>query len=125
MSDVPLRRNMVELSRNGIVLCFAEVARTHRQKLIGLMGRGRIEGAMVFPQVTRVHTFGMRRPIDVAYCAADGTVIEVETLSPFRIGKRVRAEEHGAKVSFVVEAAAGRMLAWGIQPGNILHVGSR
>lgn len=38
---------------------------------------------------TRVHTFGVRCPLDIAHCDRHGLVLRVETMAPNRIGPRV------------------------------------
>lgn len=45
-------------------------------RLRGLMGRDGFEGALLIAPCHDIHTFGMARPIDVAFLARDGTVVE-------------------------------------------------
>lgn len=53
-----------------------EIACSMRSRLMGLYGRGSFDGALLLVPCNDVHTFGMRRPIDVAFVAADGVVLE-------------------------------------------------
>ena len=53
-----------------------EIACTIRSRLLGLFGRPGFDGVLLLVPCHDVHTFGMSRPIDVAFVAADGTVIE-------------------------------------------------
>lgn len=53
-----------------------EIACTMRTRLLGLFGRPGFDGALLLVPCHDIHTFGMSRPIDVAFVAADGTVIE-------------------------------------------------
>lgn len=53
-----------------------EIACTMRARLLGLYGRAGFDGALLLAPCHDIHTFGMRRPIDVAFIAADGTVVE-------------------------------------------------
>ena len=73
-------------------------------RLKGLMGRRRLtpgEGLILSP-CNQVHTFCMRWPIDVLYLTKDLRVLRVETLSPGRIGPRVK----GARLVLEVEAGS-------------------
>ena len=47
-----------------------------RSRLLGLYGRRGFDGALLLVPCHDVHTFGMSRPLDIAFVAADGTVIE-------------------------------------------------
>ena len=59
---------MASLVRDGTVLASAEVATTRRARRRGLLGRDGVDGAFVLRPCRQVHTFGMRFPIDVAWC---------------------------------------------------------
>jgi hypothetical protein len=63
-----------------------------------------------------VHTFFVRRPLDLAYCDREGRVLRVEAArQPWGVGPRVR----GART--VWETAAGG-LADALSPGDVLAV---
>lgn len=51
-------------------------------RLRGLLGRCRFSGALMLTPCQSVHTFGMRAPIDVAFVARDGTVLETRRSVP-------------------------------------------
>ncbi len=53
-----------------------EVASSIHARLIGLLGRREFDGALLLIPCHDIHTVGMRRSIDVAFIARDGTVIE-------------------------------------------------
>ncbi len=53
-----------------------EIACTVRARLLGLLGRPGFEGMLVLVPCHDIHTFGMRRPLDVAFVAVDGTILE-------------------------------------------------
>ena len=55
-----------------------EVACTMRARLKGLIGRDDFEGALLLIPCNDIHTVAMRRPIDVAFIAHDGTVVEAQ-----------------------------------------------
>jgi len=66
----------------------AHVARTRRERAIGLLGqRGLTRGDGLWISPTRgVHTCGMRFPIDIAALDADGRVIDqVVAMKPWRL----------------------------------------
>ena len=58
------------------VLTNVEIACTVRSRLKGLYGRGGFDGALLLAPCNDVHTLAMRRPIDIAFLAPDGTVLE-------------------------------------------------
>src|SRR5215467_5422552 len=89
------------LVRDGDVLATAEVAHDARDRRRGLLGRDAYEGAFVIRHCRNVHTFGMRFPIDVAFCDAAGTVLRTCSLPPWRVSPIVWS------AAFVVEAAEG------------------
>lgn len=53
-----------------------EIACTLRARLRGLYGRTRLDGVLLLVRCNDIHTFAMKRAIDVAFVARDGTVIE-------------------------------------------------
>jgi uncharacterized membrane protein (UPF0127 family) len=104
------------LLSDGKVLAAAEVADTMAARSKGLLGRGSCDGAMVLPRTRMVHTFGMRFPIDVAFCDKELVVVDLATLRPWRMSRprpRVRS---------VVEAEAGAFDRWGVRVGDRLEV---
>lgn len=98
------------------VVVTAEVARSSSARRRGLLGRDRVDGALVLPKCRQVHTLGMRCAIDVAFCAADGTVLRVITLPRHRLSPLVWRSR------FVIEAAAGAMAAWPLHAGDVVQV---
>ena len=53
-----------------------EIACTMRSRLLGLFGRPGFDGVLLLVPCHDIHTFGMSRPIDAAFVAADGTILE-------------------------------------------------
>ena len=53
-----------------------ELACSLAARLRGLAARGVFDGVLLLAPCNDVHTFTMRRQIDIAFVAADGTVIE-------------------------------------------------
>ncbi|MCY3561757.1 MAG: DUF192 domain-containing protein [bacterium] len=98
------------------VLASLEVAHSAARRARGLLGRDEIDGALWLPRTRAVHTLGMRFAIDVAYCDADGTVLALVTMRPWRLGlPRLAARS-------VVEAQAGNLRRWGVAVGTVLEV---
>jgi len=93
-------------------------AQTFLSRLVGLLGTAAIaegEGLWIAP-CRRVHTLGMRYPIDVAFLDARGVVVgTLEGLPPNRIG-RVFRDARGA-----LELRAGTLAATGTAPGDRLE----
>ncbi len=104
------------LVRDGDVLASAEIAETRAERRRGLAGVTEIEGALVLRPCRHVHTVGVRVPIDVALCAADGRVLHVETLRPRRLSSIVWSTR------WVVEARAGAFEQWRVRAGDVLEV---
>jgi uncharacterized membrane protein (UPF0127 family) len=103
---------MAWLVRDGDVLAAVEVAESGRARRRGLMHRDRFDGALVLRPCRNVHTAGMRFPIDVAFCDAEGTVLRTTTLAPWRISPIVR------RAAFVIEAEAGAFDRWRLARGD-------
>ncbi len=104
------------LVTGGRVLASAEVARSHRDKGRGLLGRDALEGAFVIPHCRWVHTLGMRFPIDVAYLDADGVVLKIVHLPRHRVGPPVR------HARMVIESSAGALERWGLRLGDTVEL---
>ena len=104
------------LVRDGDVLGTAEVARTAKSRRRGLLGRDGHDGALVLQPCRHVHTAGMRFPIDVAFCDAEGVVLRTVTLAPWRLSPYVR------RAAFVVEAEAGAFERWRLRAGDRLEL---
>lgn len=104
------------LLRDGEVLAAAEIAASARERARGVRGRAQLVGVIVLMPCRQVHSFGVRFPLDVAFCARDGTVLRTITLEPRRISApRLRAR-------FAVEAPAGAFARWKVEPGQVLEV---
>jgi uncharacterized membrane protein (UPF0127 family) len=107
---------MTWLIREDDVLAVAEVAATRRDRRRGLIGRDDLEGAIVLRPCRQVHTFGMRFPIDVAFCDRTGTVLNLSTLAPRRISRTVW------RSAFAIEARAGSFERWRLRPGDVVEI---
>jgi uncharacterized membrane protein (UPF0127 family) len=104
------------LVRGDDVLAAAEVAVTRLQRRRGLAGRPQVDGVLVLRPCRHVHTFGMRVPIDVAFCDRDGFVLHVASLAPRRLSRPV------PRAYFAIEAAAGSFDRWKLGPGDVIEV---
>jgi uncharacterized protein len=107
---------MTWLVRGEDVLAVAEVAASPRRRARGLMGREDVEGVLVLRPCRQVHTFGMRFPIDVAFCDGAGIVLHLSTLPPRRVSRPVWHS------SFVIEARAGSFERWKLQAGDVVEI---
>ena len=103
------------LVRDGEVLAALEAPDGSSGRMRGLMGRTGFEGVMVFRPCRNVHTFGMRFPIDVAFCDRGGVVLRTCTLPPRRISPLV------FRAAMVFEAKAGAFDHWRLQVGDRLE----
>jgi uncharacterized membrane protein (UPF0127 family) len=88
----------------GVILASeAYFANSFAARLIGLMGRSEIAPSLALgiPDCDWVHTFGVRLPLDIAYCDRKGTVLRlVENLIPNRAAPRVP----GARMTWEMKA---------------------
>ena len=98
------------------VVASLEIAQTRRERRRGLLGRDRIEGAMLIDPARSVHTIGMRFAIDVAHCDRRLRVLKVRSMARHRLGLPV------LRSRVVIEAEKGSFQRWGIEPGVELEV---
>jgi hypothetical protein len=104
------------LLRDGEVLASLEVAGSRRARSRGLLGRDRVDGALLLRPCRSVHTVGMRFPIDVAFCDDELRVLRVVTMPRHRLSRLVWRSRA------VIEAEAGAFARWGLRPGDQLEV---
>jgi uncharacterized membrane protein (UPF0127 family) len=104
------------LLRDGDVLASAELADSFGHRAKGLLGKSSFEGAMVLPRTRSIHTIGMRFAIDVAFCDGDMMVLDLATLSPWRMSLPRR------RCRLIIEAQAGAFDRWGLRVGDRLEV---
>jgi uncharacterized membrane protein (UPF0127 family) len=104
------------LIRGDDVLAAAEVAVTRTQRRRGLAGRDGFEGVLILRPCRQVHTFGMRFPIDVAFCDRYGFLLHRSTLPPRRVSALVW------RSYFALEAPAGAFDRWGLELGDVVEV---
>lgn len=107
---------MASLWRGDEELATADVARTRAARRRGLLGRDGVDGALVLAPARAVHTLGMRFDLDVAFVAADGTVLATCRMRRNRVGlPRWRARS-------VLETEAGAFERWGLAAGDVVDV---
>lgn len=78
-----------------------EVADTFSSRFLGLMGKRSLDSSegLLLRKCSRVHTCFMLFPIDVAYLSSTYNVLSVETLSPWKMGSRVKGAAHVLELS--------------------------
>ncbi|MEU5366732.1 DUF192 domain-containing protein [Streptomyces sp. NPDC005925] len=109
-------RAVVPGAAGGPVRVPLEIAASYRARTKGLLGRDRVDGAILLTPANSIHTFRMRIPIDVAYLDRHLHVIAVRTMRPGRLGlPRPRSRS-------VLEAEAGVMAEWGLVVGARVEV---
>ena len=78
------------LLRDGEVLCALEVTESREERMVGLLNRDGIEGAILIRPARSVHSVGMAFPLDVAFCTKDLVVLRTMSkwagLAGLRIG---------------------------------------
>ena len=104
------------LLRDDRVLAALELAEARRDRIRGLLGRDGIDGALLLRPGKSVHSFGMRFPLDVAFCDREMVVLCTLALPPNRL-TRPRLRCHS-----ILEAEAGAFERWKLRPGDQLQV---
>ncbi len=107
---------MAWLLRDGEVLASLEVADSRPARRKGLLGRDGVDGALLLPTARSVHSFGMRFPIDVAWCDRDLNVLRVTRLPRNRMTRSV------LRANAVLEAEAGSFARWNLAVGDHLEM---
>ena len=108
---------MAWLLREGEVLAALEIADSRKARRKGLVGRDGIDGALLLPSARMgVHSFGMRFPLDVAFCDRDMVVRRVMCLKP------VRMTRPSFSAPCVIEAEAGAFERWSLSLGDHLEI---
>jgi len=108
---------MAWLLREGEVLAALEIAASRKARRKGLVGRDGIDGALLLPSARMgVHSFGMRFPLDVAFCDRAMVVRRLTTMRP------VRMTRPSFSAPCVIEAEAGAFERWGLNIGDELEI---
>jgi uncharacterized protein len=95
-----------------------ELANTRRARRRGLLGRDAInvDEAMFISPCVAVHTAFMRFAIDVVFVDRDGRAVQiVQDMQPWRMAASLKG-------CAVIELAAGRVKACGVQVGDRLSL---
>jgi uncharacterized membrane protein (UPF0127 family) len=105
--------------RSGAVLATSvDMALTRSARRRGLLGRAMLPAheAMFISPCLAVHTVGMPFPIDVAFVDKTGRAVRlVHNLRPWRLAAALRGRS-------VIELAAGRLRACGVEVGDRLSL---
>jgi len=104
------------LIRDDEVLAALEVADTRRRRTRGLLGRDGIDGGLLIRPARQVHTFGMRFPIDVAFCTRDLVVVRTVSMP------RNRVSRVSLRGNCIIEAEAGAFERWRLRSGDQLEI---
>lgn len=107
---------MAWLLRGGDVLASLELARSWRDRAVGLIGKRSYEGAMLLEPCRAVHTVGVRFPLDVAYLDERRVVVAMTRMAPNRVGLPRRSARS------VLEAEAGAFERWKLALGDHLEI---
>jgi uncharacterized protein len=104
------------LVREAEVLASLEIPVTRRARVIGLLGRESIDGAMLLRPARGVHSLGMRFDLDIAFLDADNVVIRTLRLHRNRITPPVR------RARAILEAEAGSFGHWELKIGDLVEI---
>ena len=106
---------MVILCKGHILASKVKEANHFVARFKGLMGKTKLDEGegLLLRHCPSIHCFFMKIPIDAVYLSKDMTVLGIETLYPWEIGRRVKNTAH------VLELAAGKAL---VSTGNVLEI---
>jgi uncharacterized protein len=116
--DAPQQLPAITLNA-GMHLIKAELAQTPDERSIGLMFRktmGTNEGMLFAFEQPATQCFWMKNtllPLDIAFVAADGTVINIDTMKPQTLESHCSTKP----VPYVLEMNVGWFAKRGIKPG--------
>jgi uncharacterized membrane protein (UPF0127 family) len=108
---------VVNQTRGTIIAENAEAATSMFSRMRGLLGRKTLPagGGLILEPAQSIHTFLMAFPIDVAFVAADGVVLQtIEAMGPSRISPFVR------RARSIIELPAGALQQSQTQAGDRL-----
>lgn len=109
----PLGRDAA-LRVDDVDVATVEVAATFWRRFRGLMLRRRLPAGLWLTPERAVHGLWMLHPLDVASVDADGNVLDVTVLHPWRALREVPGTRS------VLEAPAGSFARWGLVTGSRL-----
>ena len=97
---------MVVLCNNTVLADKVVLADSFFSRFKGLMGRKQLYGGegLLLMNCPSVHSFFMKISIDAVYLSREMTVVGVETLPPWHIGRHIKGAAH------VLELAVGAAL---------------
>ena len=104
------------LLRDGEVLAALEVTESREERMVGLLNRDGIEGAILIRPARSVHSVGMAFSIDVAFCTKELVVLRTIRLRP---GRMTRPCLRGG---CVIEAESGAFDRWNLRVGDRLEI---
>lgn len=106
----------VWLVSQGRVVASAGRATSRTDRRRGLIGMTEIPEPLLLDPCTWVHTMGMKITIDVAFVDANGIVVRIDTMKPWRVGPLTR------NAQFVIEASSGSFERWNVRVGDTIEV---
>lgn len=106
---------MLVIYQGRVLASKVKTANTFILRLKGLIGKKELEDGegLLLMGCPSIHCFFMKISIDAVYLSRDMTVLGVETLSPWKIGKRIKGTAH------VLELSAGIAT---VEAGNKLEL---
>src|SRR5262245_42286139 len=114
-----LRRAHIIEASSGALVATAEIADTATTRMVGLLGRARLEAgtAMLIMPCDLIHTWFMRFAIDVLFIGHDGEVVRTyDALPPFRLAWGSR------RACRTIELPAGARRKANLRVGSILRI---
>ena len=98
------------------MLAALEVTESREERMVGLLNRDGIDGAILIRPARSVHSVGMQFTLDVAFCTKDLVVLRTICLKP---GRMTRPCLRGG---CVIEAESGAFDRWKLQVGDRLEI---
>lgn len=110
---------IINKTKNTVLASEVIIADSLLKRMKGLLGRKEFkEGqAIILAPCNGIHTFFMRFPIDVLFVDRENMIIALrQAIKPFRLSAFYR------QAKFVIELAAGSLIASGSTKGDILEL---
>jgi uncharacterized membrane protein (UPF0127 family) len=93
-------------------------ARSSYRRLVGLLAHANLpeDESILIEPCKQVHTFFMRFPIDVVFLDKDNTVLEIRSMTPWKLSPLVWGAQK------VLELPEGKCMRAGLQKGQRLEM---
>jgi len=121
---LPICEIPIEREGQALAVVKAEIARTHEQRILGLMYRKKLPegtGMLFVYEADEIMSFWMKNtyvPLSIAYIASDGRIIEIKDMYP--LDENSVTSSRAAR--YALEVPQGWFSRVGVSSGDIANV---